>query len=196
MSTFSITGLEEHEAALRAALFENAGVEGAAYVLFREAQIAIDPWDRRRHTKLLVREVIPIVLVSADGMHVTWDTASYVALLQRAQREQLVLGIAHSHPKGPDGFSAQDDANEAELLRTACNRNGTEATLVSLLFTAAGTVLARPFGDVHRRAHPVSSSWCRARVCRFCASGACLRSRLDPPVEEFARWGHRRGRHG
>jgi hypothetical protein len=62
------------------------------------------PWlgeaDRRRHTKLLVREVISIAPVSADGMHVTWDTASYVALLQRAQREQLVLGIAHSHPKG------------------------------------------------------------------------------------------------
>lgn len=36
MSTFSITGLDEHDAALRAALFENTGVEGAAYVLFRE----------------------------------------------------------------------------------------------------------------------------------------------------------------
>jgi molybdopterin/thiamine biosynthesis adenylyltransferase len=143
MSTFSITGLEEHEAALRAALFENVGVEGAAYVLYRQAQISSDPWDRRRHTKLLVREVIPILPVSADGMHVTWDTASYVSLLQRAQREELVLGIAHSHPKGPAGFSGQDDANEAELLRTACNRNGTAAKLVSLLFTGDGSVLAR-----------------------------------------------------
>jgi len=89
MSTFSITGLEEHEAALRAAVFENSGVEGAAYVLFREAHIAADPWDRRRHTKLLVREIIPIAPVTASGMHVTWDTASYVALLQRAQREEL-----------------------------------------------------------------------------------------------------------
>ena len=133
----------EYEAALRAALFENVGIEGAAYVLFREAQIASDPWDRRRHTKLLVREVNPILPVSADGMHVTWDTASYVALLQRAQREEMVLGIAHSHPTGPAGFSGQDDANEAELLRTACNRNGTTAKLVSLLFTGDGTVLAR-----------------------------------------------------
>ncbi len=143
MSTFSITGLEEHEAALRAALFENSGIEGAAYVLFREAHIPSDPWDRRRHTKLLVREVIPIEPISADALHVTWDTASYVALLQRVRREDLVLGIAHSHPKGPAGFSEQDDDNEAELLRTACNRNGPEARFVSLLFSGDGNVQAR-----------------------------------------------------
>ncbi len=138
MSTFSIVGLEEHDAALRAALFENQGIEGAAYVLFREAQIESDPWDRRRHTKLLVREVIPIVPVSASGVHITWDTGSYVALLQRTASEDLILGIAHCHPGGLDAFSVQDDENEAELLRTACNRNGRETKLVSILFAAEG----------------------------------------------------------
>lgn len=143
MSTFGITGLEEHEANLRSALFENKGVEGAAYVLFREAEIESDPWERRRHTKLLIREIIPIVPISASGQHVTWDTASYVALLQRAKTEGLVLGIAHCHPSGPDGFSGQDDDNESELLRTACNRNGRNAKLVSMLFTGNGTIRAR-----------------------------------------------------
>jgi len=143
MTTFSIVGLEEHEAALRAALFEKHGIEGAAYVVFREAQVASDPWDRQRHSKLLIREVIPIVSISADGMQVTWDTASYIALLQRVQREELVLGIAHSHPGGPARFSEHDSANEADLLRTACNRNGTAAKLVSLLFGGDSTVLAR-----------------------------------------------------
>jgi molybdopterin/thiamine biosynthesis adenylyltransferase len=143
MSTFSIVGLEEHEAALRAALFENEGIEGAAYVLFREGRVESDPWDRRQHIKLLIREVIPIVPVSASGVHVTWDTSSYIALLQRTKNEALTLGIVHCHPSGPDEFSKQDNDNESELLRTACNRNGHETNLVSMLFTGKGTVRAR-----------------------------------------------------
>ncbi len=143
MSTFSVVCLEEHEAALHAALFERQGIEGAAYVLFKEARIESDLWDRAAHTKLLVREVVAIEPVSADGAHVTWDTRSFVELLQRARREELVLGIAHSHPKGPHAFSDQDDTNETELLRTACNKNGKPAKLVSLLFCPERGIRAR-----------------------------------------------------
>ncbi len=143
MTAFSITCLDEHDAALRHALFERPGIEGAAYVLFREARIASDPWDRISHRKLLARHVMPIEPVSADGTHVTWDTRSYVALLQLSQKEELVLGIAHSHPAGFNGFSEQDDANEVELLRTACNRNGKATKLVSMLFLSDGSIRAR-----------------------------------------------------
>jgi molybdopterin/thiamine biosynthesis adenylyltransferase len=143
MSTFSIVGLDEHEAALRAALFETTNTEGAAYMLFREARIGSDPWDRQRHTKLLIREVIPIIPVSAGAEHITWNTASYVALLQRAKQEELILGIAHSHPGGPDRFSEQDDVNEAELFRTMCHRNGPESKFVSVLFTGDARLVAR-----------------------------------------------------
>lgn len=143
MTTFSLVCLDEHESALRDVLFAKAGIEGAAYVLFKEAAIASDPWDRTSHTKLLVREVIAIEPVSASKGHVTWDTASFVQLLQRAQKDGLVLGIAHSHPQGFDRFSVQDDDNEAELLRTACNRNGKQTKLVSILFTADGMIKAR-----------------------------------------------------
>lgn len=170
MSTFSIAGLDEHDAALRAALFETQGVEGAAYVLFRKAAIESDPWDRRRHTKLLIREVIPIVPVSADGLHVTWDTASYVALLQRVQRDDLVLGIAHSHPGGLETFSEQDDANEAELLRTACHRNGKDAMLVSLLLTGGGAALARVW-QYPKHATPVRSILFAGERFQFHRSG-------------------------
>jgi molybdopterin/thiamine biosynthesis adenylyltransferase len=143
MSTFSIVCMDEHDAALRAALFETQGVEGAAYVLFKEAHIASDPWDRRSHTKLLIREVIPITPVTASALHVTWDTKSFVALLQRSKNEELILGIAHSHPNGLNDFSGQDDDNETELFRTACVRNGTATKLVSLLFQADGRIRAR-----------------------------------------------------
>lgn len=143
MSTFSIVCLEEHEAALQGSMFAQPGVEGAAYVLFKEARIESDPWDRTSHTKLLMRGIAGIEPTSASGTHITWDTRSFVELLQRAQRDGLVLGIAHSHPAGPTNFSSQDNDNEAELLRTACNRNGKSAKLVSMLFTADGSIRAR-----------------------------------------------------
>jgi len=146
MSNFSLVLLEEHEAALRSQLFAIPRVEGAAYVFFRTAKISVDPWDRRSRMRLLSREVIPIPSadrISADAVHVTWGTASFVALLQRAERDELVLGIAHCHPAGPEGFSPQDDNNEAELLRTACNRNGNTTKLVSVLFGPVGTIRAR-----------------------------------------------------
>jgi hypothetical protein len=143
MTSFSLICLDEHEAGLREVLFARPGTEGAAYVLFREAAIGCDPWERTVHTKLLVREVIPIAPVSASVAHVTWDTASFVVLLQRVQKEGLILGIAHSHSAGFDQFSEQDEENEAELLRTACNRNGKATKFVSMLFTAAGGIRAR-----------------------------------------------------
>jgi len=143
MSAFSLVCTDENDAALRAALTENPGVEGAAYVLFRRAKIASDPWDRVARTKLLFREIVPIAPTSASDKHVTWRTDSFVAMLQRVQQEDLVLGIAHSHPAGFDSFSEQDNENEQELCRTGCNRNGESFQLVSVLLTAGGALKAR-----------------------------------------------------
>jgi molybdopterin/thiamine biosynthesis adenylyltransferase len=142
----TLSMLEEHEEQLREQLFAVPEVEGAAYVLMRVNSVGIDPWDRRSRLRLLVREIVPIAAehkVSADGMHVRWHTAGFVALLQRCAAEDLVLGIAHSHPGGPAQFSDQDDANEAELIRTACHRNGRETRLVSLLFDPDGGIHGR-----------------------------------------------------
>lgn len=66
-----------------------------------------------------------------------------VALLPRAKQEELILGIAHSHPGGPNRFSEQDDVNEAELFRTMCHRNGPKSKFVSVLFAGDDKVLAR-----------------------------------------------------
>ncbi|WP_407175488.1 ThiF family adenylyltransferase [Bradyrhizobium sp. STM 3562] len=146
MSNFNLVFVEQSEAELRDLVFATKGVEGAAYVLMRECKIANDPWERRSRTKLVVREIVPIPpehKVSSTGQHVTWDTRGFVALLQRCQREELVLGIAHCHPHGPRDFSDQDDKNETELLRTACNRNGPGTKLVSILFFDDGGIRAR-----------------------------------------------------
>jgi molybdopterin/thiamine biosynthesis adenylyltransferase len=146
VSNFNVVLLEQQEAELRDLVFATKDVEGAAYVLMRECKIANDPWDRRSRTKFVVREVVPISAehkVSSSAQHVTWDTRGFVALLQRCQREELVLGIVHCHPHGLRNFSEQDDLNEAELLRTACNRNGPATKLVSILFYDDGGVRAR-----------------------------------------------------
>jgi molybdopterin/thiamine biosynthesis adenylyltransferase len=181
MTTYSIVCLDEHDTALRDVLFARAGVEGAAYVLLKEAVIGSDPWEGTSHTRLLLREVIPIEPVSASDAHVTWDTKSYVQLLQRAQKDGLVLGIAHSHPLGFHQFSIQDDENEAELLRTACNRNGRSAKLVSMLFTADGGIQARVW-EYPKHSTPARSVSILGERFDFHSPGG-----VSPSSEVFAR---------
>src|SRR5690349_709598 len=75
VSNVDLVFIEQHEAELRDLLFATKDVEGAAYVLMRECNIASDPWERRSRTKLVVREIVPIPaeqLVSSSEQHVTW----------------------------------------------------------------------------------------------------------------------------
>src|SRR4051812_48687603 len=104
MTDFSLVITGEHEAALRDQVLTTPGVEGACYLLLRRSTIAADPWEHKKRVRLLVRDVVPIPdneRVSADGMHVTWSTSGFVRMMQRARSENLVIGIAHSHPNGP-----------------------------------------------------------------------------------------------
>lgn len=146
MTNFSIVITGEHEAALRDQVLATPGVEGASYLLLCRSTIGADPWDRNKRVRLLVRDVVPIPhdeRVSAGAMHVTWSTAGFVRMMQRARDEDLVVGIAHSHPNGPAMFSDQDNENEAELLRTLCQRNGNDSLFASVLFDGDGNIRAR-----------------------------------------------------
>ncbi len=139
------------DALLRLVLRED-GIEAAAYVLCGESRIGSDPWERRSRRRLTVHMVLPIPCkdaISASDRHVTWSTASYVKLLKRAKDQGLVPGIVHTHPRGPAHFSNQDDRNERDLLQMARNRNGDQATLVSILLTGDGQVRARLWPDLH-----------------------------------------------
>ena len=137
---------------LRELVLREDGIEAAAYVLCGQSRIESDPWERRRRHRFTVHTVLPIPAedtVSASERHVTWSTASYVKLLKRAHEEGLVPGIVHSHPHGPARFSRQDDSNEKDLLQLARNRNGNDATLISVLLTGDGSVRARWWPDFH-----------------------------------------------
>ena len=152
MSHIDLTICETDLDALRTLVVREDGIEAAAYVLCGHSRIDSDPWERQRRHRLTVHAVLPIPgedAVSASERHVTWSTASYVRLLKRAKDEGLVPGIVHTHPHGPARFSAQDDCNENDLLRLARNRNGDEATLVSILLTGDDDVTARWWPDLH-----------------------------------------------
>jgi len=146
MSYLDITLQERHLTSLRELVLNNDGIEGAAYVLFGESKIGEDPWERRSRRRFLSYDVIaipPNEIESASSDHITWSTASYVRLLKQAKDDDLIAGIVHSHPSGPDWFSAQDQLNEAELARLARNRNGAGTPLISLLLTGKGDVRAQ-----------------------------------------------------
>lgn len=145
-----VTLQERHLERLRELVLPTGGVEGAAYVLFGEAHVGDDPWERRAHRRFLSYDVIEIPpgdILSRGFDHITWSTASLVRLLKQASNEGLVAGICHSHPGGPAEFSEQDNRNEAELAKLACNRNGVATPLVSVLLTGHGELRAQVWTD-------------------------------------------------
>jgi molybdopterin/thiamine biosynthesis adenylyltransferase len=146
MTQVDITIQDKHLHILRAQLLRPDGAEHAAYVLFGVSRIAADPFTGEHRLRLIIRDILavePDEISSSDATHISWRTTRLVRLLGQAAREGYQVGIAHSHPAGPNAFSARDDANEAALVRLAQNRNGTDAILVSLLATGDGALLGR-----------------------------------------------------
>lgn len=146
MTFLDVTLQERHLSRLRELVLPAGGSEGAAYILFGQALVGEDPWERRSRRRFLSYDVMPVPpneIISAAPDHITWSTDSFVRLLKQAKDDGLVAGIVHSHPHGPASFSDQDRRNEAELARLARNRNGAETPLLSVLLTGDGTLRAQ-----------------------------------------------------
>lgn len=146
MTTYSATLRVAHLDALSRHLLRGDGCEHAAYVLFNEAAIRVDPWDRAAHRKFLSADVIPVrddqVIESTPNL-ITWQTASFVSAMKRAQASGQYVAIIHNHPAGMARFSPQDDDNEPHLVTLGQNRNGPETPLLSLILTADGMLNGR-----------------------------------------------------
>jgi len=146
MTTYSATFQAIHLAQLRAHLLRGDGNEHVAYILFNEASIGFDPWDRRGHRKFLSGEVIPVagehVLESTPNV-ITWATTSHMAALKRAEANNQRVAIIHNHGAGDPFFSAQDDDNEPDLSQMTINRNGAGTPLLSFILTADGVLTGR-----------------------------------------------------
>jgi len=154
VSVVDVVIQESHLRLLNAELVRPDKVERAAYILFGTSRIGSDPFSGEARVRLSIKEVLPVTqneIRSADARHVSWSTERFAQLLADAERLGHNVGIAHSHPFGPADFSAQDDLNEAELIRMAQNRNGSDALLASLLITGDGTIRARLWSSPQRR---------------------------------------------
>jgi molybdopterin/thiamine biosynthesis adenylyltransferase len=115
-------------------------------MLCSEARASVDPWDRETHRKFLSCEVITVSddnVVESTPHLVTWRTTSFMAALKRAEARNQFVVIVHNHPAGMVGFSAQDDANERDLIELAMKRNGPDESILSMILTADGMLGGR-----------------------------------------------------
>lgn len=156
MTIYSLTLCAEDYEALTTHLVREDGFERAAYLLCRKAHAGIDPWERQVHEKFLVTRVIPVPdedVEESTPVCISWRTRSFVRSLKEAVSKDLVVAIAHNHPTGMLAFSAQDDANETDLLQGALNRNGDGTRILSVLLTPdgqmAGRIWLHPSGTGH-----------------------------------------------
>ena len=169
MKRSDITLQARHRDKLQVLLAHPQGHEGASYMLLGKSEIAQDPWDLAPQTRYTSYEVIAIPCedrVDASNKHVTWNTNSFAQICRRAAEEGLVSAIVHSHPRGFDGFSAQDDRNERDLFTMAQNRNGTGTRLVSVVQVGDSLYRARVWEDeaVPRPCHRVTVIGTRIEV--------------------------------
>jgi len=91
-------------------------------------------------------DILPIPdeeIVSHSCQYITWQTDSFVRVLNLAQAKGMTVALVHSHPGGFAAFSDQDDINEPDLVQLAHNRNGETTRLLSLVLTSEGELIGR-----------------------------------------------------
>ena len=146
MTIFSLSMREEDLETLKSHLIREDTCERAAYLLCTKARAKMDPWERHAHEKFLVTQIIPVPaedVVESTPVCVTWRTRSFVRALKEAVNKDKIVAVVHNHPSGLLGFSAQDDANEPDLLQGALNRNGPGTRILSLILTPDGQLSGR-----------------------------------------------------
>jgi hypothetical protein len=139
---YTITFLEEDFELLKRHLFAGPN-ERAAYLLTRKSQTS-------RETRLLVREVLPVQdsdVDSSSPVHMSIRARSFIPILKRSHLEGCGFGFVHSHPNGPLGPSAQDDAEERTLFATAFNRIRLPTVHASVVFAAPDKPIGRVWKD-------------------------------------------------
>ena len=141
-----LTLRQEHLDTIRNQVLDTAGDEGIAYLLCGRADIKCDPSTNQPHRQYLSREVVVLNttdIVTVSAVHIQARTRTFASLLKRARDEDLIIVVAHSHPKGLAHFSEQDDKDEPRLVELAKHRNGPGTEVISLIVTGDGELIAR-----------------------------------------------------
>lgn len=121
---------------LRAHLFPGDGYEAAALLLCTSVH--------SRREKLLVRDILPVPYAAcarrtADSIR--WPGKFVEAAIERAEKDQLSIIAAHSHPGGLFAFSQVDDDSDRTLIPALFH--GTDRKCGSAIMTPNGAMRAR-----------------------------------------------------
>ena len=148
---YTLTLQNRHLELLQSLVFPGNGHERTAYLLCGRSDIGHDPWDRGAVLRLLSFDVVPVAeedILSSSNTHVRCRTRTFARVLKRAQAENLIVVVVHSHPTDVEFFSAMDDEDEPHLVELAQHRNGPESYIGSLILTPAGFVDGRVWTNV------------------------------------------------
>lgn len=130
--------LETHYDQLLKHLFNRRDIETAAFLRCGVADIG----DLQ---KLLVRQVIPVRgdhYLKRDEHGLSLDSPSYAQVLKAAAWEGDAVVLVHTHPRGPAGFSCQDDAEERRFFPCVHTRIP-DRPHASLVFATPEQVIGR-----------------------------------------------------
>ncbi len=108
---YSLTIRDQDYHSLRAEVFSLEGIEGAAYLLCGQSM-------DQDELCLLVRSVVPVSpehYLARRPDFLSLVSASYMRIAKLAQRDNLSIVFAHSHPGGFLEYSAQDNREEVKL---------------------------------------------------------------------------------
>lgn len=136
---YTFTFSEECYQQLTTHLFQDRTVERGAYALCKMML-------SEEETRLLVREIIPIVdedIIDATAVSMNIKPLSFLRAMKKADQSKQVFVFIHSHPKGFQNHSAKDDEEEIKLFRTAYNRISSKGVHASIVFSSPDQPVGR-----------------------------------------------------
>lgn len=133
-TTLAMAGV--HHAALQQHLFPGDGLEAAAILLCAKGA--------GHRSRYIVRDILPVPHADCferTPVFVSWPGAWIEQAIDRGEKDNLSIVLAHSHPGGLREFSAQDDASDQAVIASLFQAYG--RTHGSALMVPDGAMTAR-----------------------------------------------------
>jgi molybdopterin/thiamine biosynthesis adenylyltransferase len=170
MTTSRLVFRDGHLTQLRRLLFDQPGIEGAAFVLCGEAHTA-------GLQKLISHAVVPIAdqdYLVREPLRLSIGSRALARITKLARYENLSILFAHSHPGGLCEFSEQDDGEEDSLIPFLQAR--LPGRLHGTVVLTESEIAGRIYGPDRRAVEAIYSIGTRIRL---------LRSILAASIPEF-----------
>ncbi|WP_205677193.1 HesA/MoeB/ThiF family protein [Antarcticibacterium arcticum] len=74
-------------------------------------------------------------ILDSSQFHLRINMRKFPQVYHRCEKENLVLGFIHNHPRGILEFSEKDNINEANIIHGLAGCNGLSSHLVSLIYS-------------------------------------------------------------